>query len=280
MSDLTWRCDADLPPDGLTVGQIYSVACAGSAVNWQKTDLEVVMPQEAKYHFHLISFDEVSAEKIKFSAVGYKTGQFEIQNIVMTDGENKIHLMPWNVKINSVIDAQPGMQPKPYGPFGPFTLEWPLWMWIALGVFVLAVVVSLVAAILEKRRKRLWAAIVAEYTTALSPYHQFYKDYRRLSRVTSPTAEDLKKLDESFRLYFLRELHVPTLTESSQFVLKWMRKRNPVLVKEIKTDLQMIYRELSKAKKSNFSAKDFEQMSRKCQQLVDQVYEGLVEVNQ
>lgn len=277
MSEIAWNCEPKFPEGvALTVGRIYDVVCTGSPVSWKKTDLEVVMPQDWKYYFHVIDFNEVTAEKIKFSAVTYKTGEYKLSNaIAVTDGENKVILSPWDLKVQSVIEE--GTKPEPYPPFGPFMLEWPLWMWITLGVFVGAIVGSIIMSIWEKRRKRAWANLVAEYTTALKPYHQFYKDYRRLSRITDPALGDLKKLDEAFRLYFLRELRVPTLEEPSSWVLKWLKKKNPNLSKEIKKDLHMVFRELDSAKKGIVSAKDYEQMSRKCQEIVDRVYSGLNE---
>lgn len=280
MSNVVWSCEPKLPENvPMDVGRIYEVTCTGPSVAWTKTDLEVEMPQDWKHFFNVVSFDEVAAEKIKFSATSYKTGEYKLSEaIVITDGENKVTLSPWNLKVESVVQAQPGMEPQPYGPFGPFLLEWPLWMWVVLGIFVATMVGSVIAAFWERRRKRIWANIVAEYTTAMKPYHQFYKDYRRLSRLTNPSPDDLLKLNEAFRLYFLRELKVPTLKEPPGFVLKWLKKKNPNLTKNVKADLIMILRELENAKKNKFSVKDFEQMSRKCQEIVDEVYEGLNEV--
>ncbi|OQW47917.1 MAG: hypothetical protein A4S09_14050 [Proteobacteria bacterium SG_bin7] len=281
MSNVVWNCEPKFPENvQMDVGRIYDVTCSGPSVAWIKSDLEVEMPQDWKHFFHVVDFDEVTAERIKFSATSYKTGEYRLpNNIVITDGENRVTLTPWNLKIESVVRAQPGMEPQPYGPFGPFLLEWPLWMWITLGVFVVSAIGSVLAIYWERRRKKIWANIVAGYTTALKPYHQFYKDYRRLSRLTEPRLEDLSKLNEAFRLYFLRELKVPTLKEPPSFVLKWLKKRNPSLSKNIKSDLFMILREMESATKGKLSAKDFEQMSRKCQQIVDEVYEGLNEVN-
>ncbi len=278
--DPVWKCEPKFENPEITVGEIYSVTCEGAQMAWKKPELEVVMPQDFKYHFHVTTFDEVTPQKIKFSAVTYKTGQYKLTDqIVITDGENKINLSPWDLKVASVIEPQNGEEPKPFGPFGPFQLEWPLWMWVALGVFVISILSTALIFIWDQQRRRKWAFWVAEYTTALSPYHQFYKDFRRLSRLSQPTPDDLSKLEESFRLYFLRELKVPTLNEPADWVLKWLRKKNPMLSKNLRPELHMVYRELARAKKTNFSPDDFEQLTRKCQQIVDRVFDGLKEGN-
>lgn len=270
-----WKCEPTFDNPPLTVGEVYKVTCTGESVAWKKQELEVTMPQDWKYYFHVTSFDSVAPDKIEFSAVTYKTGAYDLTDqIFVTDGENKINLQPWKLQVESVIQQQQ-TEPQPFGPFGPFYLEWPLWMWIVLGVAAATLVGSVFVALWERRRKRLWAALVTEYTTALSPYHEFYKNYRRLARLSSPKLDDIHKLDESLRLYFLRELRVPTLKESADWVLKWLRKKNPQLSKKVRGDLKVIYRELSLAKTSHFTPKDFEQMSRRCQRVVDTVYEGL-----
>lgn len=273
-----WTCTPQMVNGELTVGEKYRVDCHGQEVNWTKSSLEVFMPAEWKYHFRILRFEKVEKAELSFVATTYKTGEYTLPSeIQLSDGDNKINLSPWNLKVASVIQQNTGKPSEPFGPFGPFTMEWPIWMWVTLGLFMVTVVVVWSRALFLRRRKKLWAKIVADNITALTPYHQFYKDFRKLSRISEPKPADLEQLDSALRLYFLRELEVPTEGKPSKWILHYLHKKNSTLAKTISSDVSVVMRELEIAKHKEVSSRDFEQLSRRCRLLVDRLWEGMRE---
>lgn len=272
-----WTCQAKFAKEPLTVGDKYQVNCQGEAVEWKGKSLNFEFPDNLKYNFRVIKFDEVKSDSIAFTATTYQTGEYALEPIVLSDGENKVNLSPWSLKVDSVVQVKPGEPPQPFGPFGPFLLPWPLWVWIALGTILVSLFSGGLFAYLRRQRLKAWRKLVEENMTTLSPYHQFYKDIRKLQRLHSEPKEAIAQLDEAFRLYFLRELEVPTAGRPASWFLKHIRRKNPRLIKAISKDLATTLRELEKVKAKSLSERDSEQLTRQCQTIVDTVWQGFQE---
>ncbi|MDZ4661845.1 MAG: hypothetical protein SGJ18_09540 [Pseudomonadota bacterium] len=268
-----WTCKAE-PIEGLTVGQKYIVECSGDSVQWAEKELSVSIPESQKYQLKILKFEDVTNTNVKFIGVSYQAGDITLEKIILKDkSENSVVLGAWTIKVDSVIKGKP----EPFGPFGPFLMSWPMWLWLALALVFLAVSSLLGRLYYLKKRKLEWARIVNQHSTALLPYHQFYKDTRKILRADEDERLRLKKLEESFRLYFLRELEVPTLEEEPKWILKHLEKRNVQMDKGLRDEFLQVFREIRRAGESqqNFASKDTEQITHHCQKIVDVVNEAL-----
>jgi hypothetical protein len=163
----------------------------------------------------------------------------------------------------------PKQQPQPYGPFGPWKLDLPLWFVIA----VIAGLVLLVWAVARRIRKYVQRKRMLEslklHATALPPLHQFYRDARQLRRRMHNVKEpdELKgigaDLNRDFRLYVLRKFQIPTLDWSDREVLRDLRRRHRKTYNFAADPLRKMLRELSKlVGRDKVEAGDVEQLHR------------------
>lgn len=270
----SWPCQAQLP-ENLTVGQKYFVECSGGDVAWSKEDLHVIVPEAQKFQLKVLSISEISNNKIKFVAVSHQAGEFTFDKIGLKDKIDTpgIELGAWSIKVDSVIKGKP----EPFGPFGPFLMSWPLWLWIFLTFVFLTIAGFLAWAYQLKKRRLAWAEIVNQNSTSLLPYHQFYKDMRKILRSQEEEKVRLKKIEETFRLYFLRELKVPTIEQEPKWIFSHLHKRDAQAARKVKDDFLQVFREIRRAQESkqSFQNKDTEQISHSCQRVVDLVNEAI-----
>ena len=243
-----WTCQAVLPEQPLTVGQKYTVECRGEQVAWSNKELNLVIPETQKFGLKVLKFDDITNTSVKFTGVSYQAGEMTLEKLILNDSSgNSAELGAWSIKVDSVIKGKQ----EPFGPFGPFLMSWPIWLWIVLASIFFALSGLLGWLYFLKKQKRDWAKIVNQYTTALLPYHQFYKDTRKILRSEdSDERLRLKKLEESFRLYFLRELEVPTLDQEPKWILKHLQKKNSQVGKDLKVEFLQVFREMRRAQES------------------------------
>jgi len=268
------------PPAGLSinVGDKMLLTCADSFSDAPRADsLNVVADApEKEYQLKVLKVLETSSQQVKMVVTSYSVGQYQGQVFKLSDGKISFETSPIAFTVESVVDPKNPPE-KPYPSEGPFRLSFPLWFWLAWAA-VLIFVVAVVVLIFYRRRRR--ARLMAElerYATMLSPYAQYSKDMRSLSRqLASPSNkpnEMFNKLDEDFRLYLIRELKVPALQVSNRELLGEIRRSHRPVYDGFQSELRRILFELDKGKRDieKVKVKDCEDLLFLSRRLADSI---------
>lgn len=183
---------------------------------------------------------------------------------------------------------------KPFGPYGPLTLSFPVWYWLILAaVLVLVGIFSFFKIRKHLVRKRLIEKIrgsrvdpdapevSALYHSALSPFHQYTRTLRQMNREHHFTGRRdhsfqmekgeqvehfIAELDKSFRLYIAREMLVPALDWKSAAVIADIKKRHRKIFKKMGKNIRVAFQELDRAtaNRDQITAVDCVQISKIC----------------
>lgn len=290
--DVQWSCETsqidpktgqatEQPTGQLTVGQKFLLTCEGPPVQLNAQKLTMELPKELKYALRLLQTKSLGETKAEFVATTYMVGDMKFQNPVLTDGTKRVGLGQFELNTATVIDPAKNPEGKPYGPWTPVQIDWPVVVWVSFGI--LAVAIGTVIGLAVRRsieRKRLLAQL-EKHATALSPYNQFNKDLRKLNRQLTATktwtseasGQFFNELNESFRWYLARELIVPAIDSGPSWILRSIRKADPELYKNVKKDLYLALVELQKAMdaKQAASPEDAQQLSELCRVLADRI---------
>ena len=217
----------------LNVGDLQVLTCDGVLSAPLKNNVQFVFKDEnEKYKLHVLSVKESSVNQFKLVVTGYRPGEHREQVLTLSDGEQTITTNGLSWTVSSVIE--PGTQPQLVSSKGPFNLSYPIWLWIALALSILAVVLSgLFVYNLRLRRKKILSELL-QYRTALSAFAQFSKEIRQIQKMVSAaqsnqqTAPNLMsvvdKIENAFRLYLIREWVVPALQVSDRELMKALKK--------------------------------------------------------
>lgn len=220
MSDSTWNCETSgVPTDGLTVGQIFDLKCAGSPVaglSVQTLGIELAKPD--RYRLKVVSAKSASESGVHLQVTSYQAGENKLENVVLTDGLVRISLNGIQFEVRSVLNPM-DQDPKPFPPLPPVSLMWPLEVFIFIGSFVLALVgLSFRVFFLRKRRAEFQAWLTG-HRTPLSPIDQLNKELRRVAKERNPNNQVIE-MEKVLREYLARELRAPVLVASPKVILK------------------------------------------------------------
>ncbi|MFK8139139.1 MAG: hypothetical protein AB8E15_12325 [Bdellovibrionales bacterium] len=202
----------EIPSQGITVGQEFKLNCSGESVflDPQKINIELI-GQDEKLNDILLKKNKIykiSDNNIEMGLVSYKTGEINTK-ILVTDGQNGFVVKRVELVVESLLAQQPsgfegeqeqdiaapeenlnalspggGMQqgPKPYPAFGPVGLEYPLLLWILVGIAVLIALASSfgIWRYFQKRKKLVqkWE----EFHAPIGNQKQFHQDLRIAER--------------------------------------------------------------------------------------------------
>ncbi|MCB0408284.1 MAG: hypothetical protein KDD34_08780 [Bdellovibrionales bacterium] len=289
-----WQCQlqaldqAGAPPlEKLYVGDKYLLHCHGPFVEGTSKDWHLAAIDEVNsYKVKILEYRTVENQKFWAVVTSYKPGDFSLDQFTWTNNSIKVPLGGGTQTIYSALAERP--QEQVNNPesqkmilFGPFALSMPLWywlLWVALFVGLLGAVYRGVSKRL-KRKKIL--EDLARQSTALTPYNQFQKELRVHMRKfstesiqLSPRSDYLNALDDSFRMYLLRELLVPAKDWSSSAVMREIKNRHKRVYRTVGPQVRKVLIEFDRAKKdlATVSLQDCEQMREMSRRVVDRVY--------
>jgi hypothetical protein len=163
---------------------------------------------------------------------------------------------------------------------GPFAISYPLWFWL-IWFALFACVVGLVSWILYRRSQaRRLASEIESFMTMLTPFGQYSRDMRVLSRQIEKIKSDddktmvLQKLEAEFRHYLVRELKVPAHSQTDKQILREIRKQHRKIYDQGGADLRRALSELSKANQdqSRLAAKDCEDLFHLSRLVAEKIY--------
>jgi hypothetical protein len=265
------------------VGEHLVLTCNGSWSPALEKTAQVKAPEGSEYSLWVLNILESEPNHLKAVVTSYGVGQHQNESFEISDGRTSVLTSPLNFTVESVIDPKEqtqGQPPKPFDPFGPFAMGFPLWIWLALGSALLLVAGVIGLSVWWARRRARLKQELEKFMTMLSPFNQFSKDLRantkRLQGVKNEAeiVDLIKKLDEDFRLFLVRELKVPALQGSNQNVLREIKRSHGVVYEAHQRDLRRILFEFEKAKMANEKVKidDCQELIILSRQVVDRIY--------
>lgn len=254
-------CKVNLPADlgeqkALTVGTIFQIQCEGMWPQLAADQIRIQIPEDQKYILKVLKAEFVSADVLSLEVTSYMAGDFQFPELVLTDGKETVHLKKIQYTVASVLDPQQPQQ-EPYGPMGPASLALPIWYYLVFAGILGLVVFAILGRIwIFKRRRDLLEELKA-YDSPLSPMAQLSKDlriytreYPFLSGGEAPgevVTEFVHKLDQSFRVYLIRELRIPALDLKDKALLKAISKSHKKVWEGAGARIQDLIHELHKA---------------------------------
>lgn len=275
-----WNCTFSKNSE-LTVGEKFTLRCQGLPVpaftSVPKLKFSV---EEAEYSLQVLEIKQMSEREAEFIMTAYKPGQFRLDWVDFSDGKTTIHVTNLEWQVASVVQNQPGEQPQPYGPIGPFVMAWPLWLWGALGLFFAVLVGFLAWRMRLRQQRQRWLDDLAKNSYVLNPHAYFHKELRGFLRRygrSKADGESLKDyaaaLDDNFRLYLARELKLPAQQWPEHLIYRDLKRRHRKLFKATQEELAPLLYELKRARQAKtLSLKDCEQLHEMARQLVDKIY--------
>jgi hypothetical protein len=278
--DSQGKPSGDLPAD-LTVGTHFGLACDGPPANLKSEMLRIELPKETPYSLRILETKSFSETKAEFVATTWVAGEIKLQNPILTDGSGRISMGPIALTTKSVIDPS-AKDPKPFPPWGPASLGWPITVWLILAALIGLVVclISLVAlATIKRRRLR---AELEKNAIPTSAYNHFNKELRTLVKRLPLTGEwtfaeaqaFFLGLDQAFRWYLTRDLIlVSGLKGRARNIAAEIRKNHEAISNAVGKDLSLAILEITKARDSKrlVSAEDASQILELCRSVADKI---------
>jgi hypothetical protein len=267
----------------LTVGKKFALECEGAPVALDRDHVSLILPKEQKYALKILETRGLGETSGKFIAVSYTAAEVKLKNPVLTDGSTSVGLGSIEFAVQSVIKPETNPEMKPYPPWAPEQMGLPAYVWVFIGMMLAIGAWALTKALRQSMQRKRLLAELAKHGTALSPYNQFNKELRQLSRKFPVTTEArwspelaasyMAELNQSFRWFLARELVVPAFEFRPAKVARELTKIDANLYKEIGRDLALALSEIDKslAAKAKVSAEDAQQLTELCRRLTDRI---------
>jgi hypothetical protein len=291
--DVQWKCQVvkSSEPD-LTVGARFDLECGGASASLNKDGLSLELPKAAKYALRLLETKEFTDTHATFVATSHVAGQIKLPNPILTDGKIRVGLGEIQLDVVSVVKQEEGQEPKPYPPWQAETMGLPLFVWVFVGVLIAVAAWGVFMAVRQNLARKRLLKELETHGTALSPYNQFNKELRALTRhypmgnnvAWSPelALQYCKELNQSFRWFLSRELIVPAFDFKPQKVVKELKKTDRALYRAVGKELRLALREIDKALSASgkVSADDAQQLTDLCRKLADAISKSMAAARQ
>jgi hypothetical protein len=281
-TSLVWSCQAAGTEQPLTVGQEFSLSCSGESVPWitdpKLGELKLDPPKDNPYALHLLKVNQLSEHDGQFTVTTYMTaekGTVVAKGFVLTDGQHRVTLSPLELQVKSVITPEKNPERKPYGGIEPMKMVYPLWLWLAFAFLFVGLLSLFIQFFMKRRSHKQFLEELKKKSTALTPYNQFNKELRQLSRQLLSTSDSpwLATLRESFFMYLSREYRIPVLKWSERDVIASIEKTSVAEFQHFEKELRLAFRELEKASRSvnKLTLQDAFQLMELCREGVEKI---------
>lgn len=274
-----WECQLTdgqgVQPKDVTVGTKLVLKCSGPSVSDWKAPARFVFPKpEDEFSLAILQTNRASVNEGEWIVAGYKPGNHQPEWLEITDGSTSVRAENLTWSIASVIQPKPGEKAEPFAPFGPVSLFWPLWIWLTLGGLILAISALIFMRIRRQRARKALLERLAVKGTVLTPYVEFHKTLRQLTRKHPEKPEEyLHQLDQSFRYFLTREFLIPADEWPMDAVLSDLKKRHKVIYKSLGSELSTLLREFKRASGAKqVSLGDCEQLQEISRKVVDRIH--------
>lgn len=220
MSDVQWNCETlNLPSDGLTVGSVFELKCAGASVSGlsvQSLGIELAKPD--RYRLKVLSSKSATESGVHLLVTSYQAGENKLENVVLTDGLVRISLKGIQFDVRSVLNPME-QDPKPFPPLPPVGLMWPTEVIVLIASLCITLLLAALRAIHLRRKRTEFKTWLEGSRTPLSPFDQFNKELRRLSKERNPSTQ-VSELEKVTREFLARELRMPLLSAKPKEIAK------------------------------------------------------------
>lgn len=290
----TIQCKAEIPAvqglkdNELTVGREFLLVCDGDfPKDLAQEKLQFVIKPEEKYQIHLLGFEFRSPTQADIKVTAYKAGNFQYQDLQLTDGTQVLSLGPIQYVVESVLPkpepGQPETKQEPYGPVGPASMSVPMLYWALLAGFIGLVILIFIGKIYRVVQRRNMLERLKEHDSALTPLAQFHQSFRRLQRVNTvffgAKAEKehifqcLEETHAMFKLYITRRYQVPAIEWGDRLVLKDIKKHHKAMFLEYGDELKKLFKEFQRGfeDKENLKEQDVLNISTQTRVLVEKM---------
>lgn len=268
------QCKTEIPAieglkdNELTVGREFLLVCEGEfPKNLVQEKLHFLLKPEQKYQIHLLGFEFRSPTEADVKVTVYKAGQFQIEDLLLSDGSQTLSLGPVQLAAQSVLpQPQPGEAPvkqEPFGPIGPAQLGVPMLYWAILASCLGLVLLLALTKVYRIVQRRNMLERLREHDSALSPLAEFHQGYRRLQRSNSvffgkePRREEVSEVlletQKMLKLFLTRQFQVPAMEWGDRLVLKDIKKYHREIFLECGDALAKLLHEYQQALKDQDS---------------------------
>lgn len=220
MSPINCRLDKEK----ITVGEHLNLSCAGSdslPINIAKAEFKL---SEAQKYTLKVLHASGTESNFTLDFTIYAPGEYNISNLVLSDGASELPLAGPVVKVESVLQpSESGKPPEAFGSILPIGIHTPVYYYL-----VLAFVIILLAGYSAYRiRRNIYYKKLKEkltkYNSPLEPDTQFYRSIRLAEKAGYP----LEQVEHAFRLYNLRAYQLPMFDLNNARILKYFRRNFP-----------------------------------------------------
>lgn len=273
LSVLECRREEVSEKDILTVGTEFKLVCPTESfiLNPSKLNIQTEIP----YQVQILGSELQPDGRLVLRVTSYKVGEFNSNEVILTDGVNKLALHGIQFKVESVIDSK-NPPTQPYGPFGGHILYLPpLYLWTILSLVGLFIFYGCFKFIRKWQRKKLIEGL-KRHDSRLNPQTQLHVRFRQLERQRYLESEQKDKVilevDEILRIFIIRKFIIPAQDWSDRTIMSDFQNRYSYLGDELIKELKILLRETRKLKEfQNPQIKDIEQLVKKIKRWVDQV---------
>ncbi len=267
LNGVNWTCDFKGPKD-ITVGTVFQLLCNGPVVDLNFNNLNFILPIEDKYKIKLLGANQSKEGLGEFLVTSYKTGEYENEILILTDGVNTVRLGPMSWTVQSVLD--PKTESKMFPPYAPLTLEYPFWLWVILvASFLVPIIIGLKSYKYRRQRRKIREELEKK-NQSQSPFHVLHKEFRKLDRQIFHKEilldQYVAELNRLLRCYIIHELTLPIDDWKTGDILFEIKRNHMSFFKKEGIKIKRMFNEIERALNSQtpLTNKDIEQMKGMC----------------
>lgn len=218
--------------------------------------LSLELPQEAKHALRLLETKSLTENRAEFVATSWMSGELKLASVTLSDGSKRVGLGELKFTVASVLDPKSNPEMKPYPPWSSLAMAWPLWIWFAFMLLVAALAGWIGLRMRRTLRRKRLLRLLEKNPIALSPFHQFNKDLRRLARTVPADASGwdqaaernyFREVDQALRWLLARELVIATFERAPRDINRDLKRTDARKHKALHKDLSLVMNELAQA---------------------------------
>lgn len=288
--NVQWKCElhglatdgktsADLP-DKITVGDKLLATCEGPPSQVAREGLKIELNDQQTYSLHLLEVLELGETKASLIVTPWRAGELKMTNPALTDAKTRVGMGDLELVVTTVIDPQSNPEGKPFPPWHPLTLAWPLWLWLFVAAIGVGILYVLGLGVRKSFRRKKLLAMLEKNASALSPVNHLNKELRRLQRKIPLQGQTWSKdemrsffseLESQFRWFLARELVIPAIDGSVREIMREMKKSDAEVYKHSARDVRVALIELRKAQSATLGGEDALQLMDLSRKVADRI---------
>lgn len=271
LNSVNWKCDFQ-GSSNITVGTVFQLSCYGKGVNLDFKNLKFILSKEEAYKIKLLGVAQSQENFGEFLVTSYKTGQYNNETLLLTDGVNTLQLGPISWTVKSVLNTKEELKMFPL--YEPLTLQYPFWLWVVLVVvFLIPTVIGIKTYKYRQRRNKIREKLERE-NQSQPPFQTLHKEFRKLDRQIFyqeiSSNQYLTELNHILKNYVVHELILPVDNWKTSDVLSEIKKNHISFFKKEGHKIKRMFHEIERA--TSLTSKDIEQVRKMCLLRTEEIY--------